>query len=197
VKEQPMTFYTGPVPDELRTGPFYLRPLRAGDNDLDYAAMCDRWETKAWVAEGNVFSRQVNLTELRAHEAEHEAREAFTFTVMNPGETECLGCVYITPLLSLLREGKAAADVREGITDKDAALRFWLRDAYRKDVWDVSLLQSLLEWLAESWTFPRLVFHTNAEDARQRELFEAHQFRLLCLLELRYGAFYRLQILHV
>lgn len=192
-----MTFYRGPVPDELRTGPFYLRPLRAGDNELDYAAMCDRWETKAWVAEGNVFTPQVNLTELRAHEAEHEAREAFTFTVMNPDETECLGCVYITPLLSLLRQGKAAADVREGITDKDAAVRFWLRDTYRGDDWDVALLRSLLAWLEESWTFPRVVFHTNAEDARQRDLFEVQGMQLICLLDLRYGAFYRPQFLVV
>lgn len=186
-----MSFYKGPVPSHLQTDSFLIKPLHTADNALDYAAMRDRWETKAWMAEGHVFTPQMNLEALRKHQAEHLAREAFTFTIMNPAETLCLGCLYISPVLRFLEKGNAPAEISGRAAADDAAIRFWLRDAYRSDRWNHSLMRSLLDWLGKEWSLSHPFWHTNPDDDMQRALLESYDFRLFCVLDLSYGAFYR------
>lgn len=190
MKENPITFYPGLAPTHLRTTSFLLRPLRATDNILDYAAMCDRWETQAWIAAGNEFTPQINLTALLRHEQEHVTRQAFTFIILNPAETHSLGCLYLAPLLPLLQKGDAENSLHEEYTAQDAAVRFWLRDTFFEE-YCTPLLRALLVWLAASWSFPHLLFHTNPQDTRQRSLFEANAFQLRFLFDLNYGAFYQ------
>src|SRR5579872_6346182 len=96
-----------PVPAESRTGDFLLRMLRATDVELDYDAVISSRDSLllrsggAWPRQG--FTLAENLADLQGHEKDHHERTSFTFTVMNPDETECLGCIYINPLLSLLQ----------------------------------------------------------------------------------------------
>ena len=93
-------FYPGdaPVPEELRTGEFLVRLLRATDVTLDYDAVISSCAELllgsggTWPREG--FTLEENLADLQRHEQEHRDRVAFTYTVMNPAETECLGCMY-------------------------------------------------------------------------------------------------------
>ena len=96
-------FYPGdaPVPSELRTEAFVLRPLRATDVDLDYDAVMATQET---LRQGNSgewprpdFTRAENLVDLQRHEADFAARRGFTYTVMDLTQTRCLGCVYAYP----------------------------------------------------------------------------------------------------
>jgi len=87
-----------PVPEVLRTDEFLLRPLRATDVQLDYdAVISSRAQLLlssggTWPKEG--FTLEEELADLERHEREHRERVAFTYTVMNPAETECLGCMY-------------------------------------------------------------------------------------------------------
>ena len=118
-----MEFYprNAAAPVERRTQRLFLRPLRASDVELDYdavmssAEMLRRWSQSGWPADD--FTLAQNLDDLRRHEREHEERQAFTFTVLDPPGTRCLGCVYLTPLrpeAAALCEGAAhAATVRE------------------------------------------------------------------------------------
>ena len=98
-----MTFYPddAPVPAELRTEEFLLRPLRAGDVDLDYEAVMATQETLRRSSGGRWprpdFTLEENLADLEGHEADFRARRGFTYTVMDPTETHCLGCVYAYP----------------------------------------------------------------------------------------------------
>ena len=161
------------VPAELRTAEFVLRPLRATDVELDYEAVMDsremlrRWGGGSWPADD--FTLEGNLADLQEHEQEHEQRVAFTFTVMNPDETECLGCVYLTPF----REMRRWMD--DGFSDENddftAVCRFWARQSRLADGLDGRLFDALREWLEEAWEFKQLYFRANEHDTRQRGLF--------------------------
>ena len=140
-------FYPGGarVPEELRTDEFLLRPLRATDVQLDYDAVTSsRAELLlgsggTWPREG--FTLAKNLADLQRHEQEHRDRVAFTYTIMNPAETECLGCLYIGPLERLIgNEGGNG----EYLSESTAYVSFWVRHSRLADHLDRRLLQVLI-----------------------------------------------------
>jgi len=155
------------VPAGRRTDRLWLRPLRASDVDLDYdavmssVAMLRAWSQSDWPADE--FTRAENLDDLQRHEREHEAREAFTFTVLEPGGARCLGCVYLTPLWpgqEPLRDGATLA----------TNVAFWVRASQLANGLDAHLLAALREWLDAEWAFDRVVFTLRRQDPRQAEL---------------------------
>jgi hypothetical protein len=160
-----MTFYPDgdPVPAERRTSRLFLRPLRATDVELDYdavmssPAMLRSWSQSAWPADD--FTLAQNLEDLERHEREHEAREAFTFTVLDPAGTRCLGCVYLAPIPDAARPlcAGAAHAVRVG---------FWVRASEIANDLDRHLLAGLREWLATDWRFDRTLFLIAGQDTR-------------------------------
>jgi len=164
-----MTFYPDgePVPTEYRTARLFLRPLCASDAELDYdavmssAAMLRSWSQSAWPADD--FTLAKNLEDLERHEREHEAREAFTFTVLDPAGTRCLGCVYLAPIPEAARPlcAGAAHPVRVG---------FWVRASEIANDLDRHLLASLREWLATEWRLDRALFVIATQDTRQATL---------------------------
>lgn len=167
-----MTFYPADqdVPQEKRTSRVFLRPLRATDVELDYdavmssAEMLRRWGQGDWPRDG--FTLEENLADLEWHELEHHERTAFTYTVLNPQGTRCLGCVYIMPLrpeLKLLGEGAVYP----------AAVRFWVRASEVADGLDVDLLAALREWLQTAWAFDWILFHVGLQDVHHAALFTA------------------------
>ena len=90
----------------LRTDEFLLRPLRATDVQLDYDAVISS-RAQLLLSSGSTWSREgftieENLADLERHEREHRERVAFTYTMMNTEETECVGCLYMNPLERIL-----------------------------------------------------------------------------------------------
>ena len=83
------------VSEGLTTDDLVLRPIVAADAELDYAAVMEsrehlrKWEQTSWPADD--FTVTANREDLENLERRHASREAFTYTVMNPAETECLG----------------------------------------------------------------------------------------------------------
>ncbi len=171
-----MSFYPqqAPVPAELRTDEFILRPLLATDVELDYdAVMSTRemlrvWSQSDWPADD--FTLQGNLDDLEWHEQEHLERLAFTFTVMNPSETECLGCVYINPLERLLKHFKASEAELAALDDYQACVSFWVRQSRLADELDRRLLAALVAWFERDWAFSRVFFSVNEQVERQARL---------------------------
>jgi hypothetical protein len=167
-----MEFYPAgiPVPEEKRTGRLCLRPLRATDVELDYEAvmssaeMLRRWSQSDWPADD--FTLAQNLADLQRHEREHTERKAFTFTVLNPQGTLCLGCVYVVPLwpeeIPLCRDAAYAADVA-----------FWVRESERTSALDEHLLATLRDWFQAKWAFDRVMFTVGAQNTQRAALFEA------------------------
>ncbi|HEY2956070.1 MAG TPA: GNAT family N-acetyltransferase [Candidatus Eisenbacteria bacterium] len=172
------------MPAELRTPRLLLRPLRATDVELDYdavmssAAMLRAWSQSGWPADD--FTLAENLEDLRRHEREHEAREAFTFMVLDREGKRCLGCVYLTPL------PPEARALGEGAT-YPAKAAFWVRASEVAGDLDRHLVTALREWLAAEWRFDRIVFTISERDTRQTALLERAGLKLRSTLTLSDG----------
>ena len=120
---------------------FRLRPLGPEHNESDYAAWTSsiehiratpgypdgRWPP----VEGMSLER--NLSDLTRHAADFESGKGFTFTVLDPGDREVIGCVYLYP------------PERDG----DVTVQSWVR-ADRADL-DVPLADAVAAWIAADW----------------------------------------------
>jgi hypothetical protein len=173
-----------PVPSELRTDRLFLRPLRATDVELDYdavmssAEMLRRWSQSDWPSDE--FTLAENLEDLQRHEREHEERVAFTFTVLDPAGTRCLGCVYLVPLRP------------EEVSSCEGALypvrvAFWVRFSELAEDLDRHLLESLRTWLRIEWAFDRIAYTISREDGRLVRLFSEAGLGLLAPIVLADG----------
>ena len=168
-------FYPGDarVPDVLQTDEFLVRPLRASDVTLDYdAVISSRAELLlgsggTWPREG--FTLEENLADLQRHEQEHHDRVAFTYTIMNPAETQCLGCIYIVPLERLIRQDEGSGQY---LSDKTGYVSFWVRTSRLTDHLDRRLLQALIPWFQNEWAFSHVIFIAQKIDERYIGLFE-------------------------
>lgn len=161
------------VPEKLRTEEALIRPLRATDVELDYDAVITSRSELFLRSEGNWpregFTLEENLADLIRHEQEHLDRVAFTYTVMNPTETECLGCLYINPLKQLLQGVGLSV---ERIPNGSAYVTFWVRQSRLQDDLDRRLLQVLVTWFQTEWAFSQVLFSAKKAQARQVQLFE-------------------------
>ena len=162
-----MMFYPddAPVPAGLRSDELVLRPLRATDVELDYEAVMATQEDLrrgsggAWPRPD--FTLEENLADLQGHEADFLARRGFTYTVMDPTETRCLGCVYAYPPYD-------DGDGRD--RDYEALVWFWVRPDRVADDLDRRLLTALVPWLQSDFAFARVLFRAWANDERQTAL---------------------------
>ncbi|MDR7251698.1 hypothetical protein J2X46_000670 [Nocardioides sp. BE266] len=137
-------------PRELVTDEFRLEPLGPQHNDSDLEAWTSSIEHVrgttgfvggSWPPEGGMSSED-NLADLVRHAADFEARTGFTFTVIDPGSAEVIGCVYIYPSKS---EGHDA-QVRSWVTASRAGL-------------DEPLADAVAAWLAADWPWQRVDRH--------------------------------------
>ena len=165
------------IPDRLVTDDFLIRPLLATDVELDYAAVMEsreilrKWEQSTWPADD--FTLAGNLKDLQRHEREHLNREAFTFTVMNSAETECLGCIYIYPRTARwLARAEAAPVGKTKWTQHEAVIRFWIRQSRLAEGMDRQLLDVLRPWFAQEWAFDGHLFHTSEQFEQQVTMWE-------------------------
>lgn len=161
------------VPETLRTEEFLVRPLRTTDAELDYdAVITSRAELflrsgGTWPREG--FTLEENVVDLTQHEREHQDRVAFTYTIMNPTETVCLGCLYVR---SFEQELKSLNTSVENIADNRAFATFWVRHSRLADHLDRRLLQALIFWFQTEWAFSQVVFLASKAQIRHIQLFE-------------------------
>jgi hypothetical protein len=131
---------------DLPTG-HHLRPIRAGDVDIDYPAVMGSRET-LWARYGEVWgwppatmTPEQDRDDLAHHEAEIAAQETFNYAVLNADESELLGCVYIDP---------PEPDAPEG---SDALVSWWVVDAAAGSHLERALADAVPRWLADTWRF--------------------------------------------
>ncbi|HEY8601285.1 MAG TPA: hypothetical protein VIL85_22835 [Thermomicrobiales bacterium] len=166
------------VPTELRTDEFLLRPIRAADAALDYeAVMASKeylrpWEGTGWPADD--FTVEDNRADVVKLARWHAARERFTYTVLDPTETQCFGCVYIVPTGAPLFARKQIAAIDGARWSEYAVVvHFWVRTARLADGLDRRLLDVLGPWLAEAWQIPHHLIVTNERVEQQVSLIES------------------------
>ncbi len=174
------------VPERLATEEFLVRPLCATDVELDYDAVVSS-RAELWLRSGGTWPREgftleENLADLEKHEQEHRDRIAFTFTVMNLAETECLGCIYINPLARMLERAGGSAEQIAGAGDNAAWVTFWVRQNRLADDLDVRLLNAIINWFKTEWAFTRIVFAARKAQERQIRLFAEASLQLVYTL---------------
>ncbi|HEX5251026.1 MAG TPA: hypothetical protein VFW14_15280 [Gaiellales bacterium] len=131
---------------DLETG-HHLRPIRGSDADIDYPAVmgsrASLWgrygEAWGWPPETMTFEQ--DRADLVHHEVEIAAQETFNYAVLDAGETELLGCVYIDPPDAGCPPGT------------DALVSWWVVEAERGSDLDRALADAIPRWLAATWRF--------------------------------------------
>jgi hypothetical protein len=176
------------APDRLVKDDFILRPITADDAELDHAAVMESreylrgWEQTGWPEDD--FTVDANREDLEKLEQRHAAREAFTYTVTNPAETECLGCVYLMPTDARMFAGARITPVGDRRwEDFDATVYFWVRRSRLGTATDRSLLDALRAWLADDWSFKGHLIITSELFTQQVESIERTDLRLRFTIE--------------
>ena len=110
-------------PTTLVSDHFRLEPLGPQHNEADHAAWTSSiahvrstpgFPDGNWPPpEGMTLER--NLDDLRRHAADFDARTGFTFTVLDPGADDVIGCVYLYP---------------SGSADSDVTVQSWVRASH-------------------------------------------------------------------
>lgn len=128
----------------------HLRPIRAADVELDMPAVMGS-QQRLWSIFGEVWgwppagmTIEEDRADLARHEREIAAHESFNYALLNSGETELIGCVYIDP------PGKPGAD---------ADISWWVRDEYVGSQLESRLAELVPRWIAADWPFghPRFI----------------------------------------
>jgi hypothetical protein len=134
-------------PTSLVTDRFRLEPLGPQHNEADHAAWTSSIEhiratpgypDGDWPPLGGM-SLEANLADLRRHAADFAAGRGFTFTVLDPDDSDVIGCVYLYPTSS---------------ADYDVTVQSWVR-ADRTDL-DEPLADAVAAWLAAEWPWERV-----------------------------------------
>lgn len=176
-----------PVPAELRTDEFVLRPLLADDAEQDHAAVMETreylrlWEQSSWPEED--FTVEANRKDLVGLEERHTAHRAYTYTVLDPAGTECLGCVYIFPTSAKFLTKSTVTPVGDDEwANVDSVVYFWARRSRMETGMDERLLAALRSWFTDEWKLETTVYVTNEQFKQQVALIERTD--LTCKFEL-------------
>jgi RimJ/RimL family protein N-acetyltransferase len=138
--------FTHPARLDLPAG-HHLRPIRADDVDIDFPAVMgsrDRLWAKygeAWGWPPADMSFEADREDLARHEKEIAAHETFNYAVLDEGESELLGCVYIDP-----PDDRSPAGT-------DAVSSWWVVDREAGGSLERALDETIPGWLAEAWGF--------------------------------------------
>ena len=126
---------------------FHLRPIRAGDVDLDYPAVMGSRERlwakygEAWGWPAETITREADRADLERHAEEIERHDTFNYAVLNDDETALLGCVYIDP-----PDDRSAPGA-------DAVASWWVVDSEVGSPLEQALDAFVPRWLEQRWGF--------------------------------------------
>lgn len=137
------------VPEKLETEKFRLRMLTVNDVVKDYDAVMTSVEHlqgvfgphSKWPSHNLTFEQ--DLIDLGWHQKEFQRRRSFAYTVMNLGESVCLGCVYINPTRK---------------SGYDARIALWVRKSEFDKGLDTILFDAVKEWVVKEWPFKNTAY---------------------------------------
>lgn len=173
----PFTDSTEPVHAELKTEEFVLRPIVADDTEMDYAAVMETreylrlWRQSTWPEDD--FTVEANRKDLIDLEQRHAAHRAFTYTVLDPAGTRCLGCVYVFPTSATFLAKSTVTPVGDDEwVDVDAVIFFWVRPSQMASGMDKRLLAALRAWFKDEWKLEKTVYVTSEQFTQQVDLLD-------------------------
>jgi len=135
------------IPEVLETDRFRLRMLKVTDVVKDYDAVMTSVDhlqgifgaRSQWPSKDLTFEQ--DLIDLGWHQKEFQTRSSFAYTVMNPDESQCLGCVYIFP------------PTKPGF---DAEVYMWVRKSAFDEGLDPILYEAVKNWIEGKWPFRKV-----------------------------------------
>jgi hypothetical protein len=128
-------------PLELIGAEIVLEPLGPEHNERDYAAWTSSiehiratpgLEDWSWPHE---MTLEENLADLEMHARHFASREGFTYTVLDPGTRDVIGCVYIYPAKVGVHDARIRSWVRASRAELDGRLRSIVSDWMASDAW--------------------------------------------------------------
>ena len=171
----PFTASTEPVPPELRTDEFALRPIVVGDVEMDYAAVMETrdelrlWQQGTWPEDD--FTVEANRADLLDLEERHAALRAFTYTVLDPDGIRCLGCIYVFPTTATFLAKCTVIPIGDELwPDVEAVVFFWVRRPEREAGLEERLLAALRAWFKYEWKLEKTVYVTSEPFTQQVRL---------------------------
>ena|SRR5438034_5816705 len=144
--------FVHPQRADLLTGQ-HLRPIRAADVAIDYPAVMGSrarlWAKygEAWGWPPETMSYEADREGLARHQAEIAAQLTFNYALLDEGETELLGCVYIDPPDDTSPAGS------------DAIASWWVVDRLAGSDVERALDDFVPGWLTETWGFRAVHYH--------------------------------------
>ncbi len=137
------------VPETLETERFNLRKLTVDDVKKDFDAVISSvghlkgifGQGSEWPSENLTIEQ--DLADLFRHQKDFEERKGFTYTVMAPDESQCIGCVYIYP---------------SEAPEFDAVVFLWVRTSEYKKKLDPILFRTVKRWIKKEWPFKRVAY---------------------------------------
>ncbi|TML44288.1 MAG: N-acetyltransferase [Actinobacteria bacterium] len=139
------------VPLGLATPDFVLEPLGPEHNERDYEAWTSSTEHIAetpefpWGSWPREMTPDKNRADLERHADDFRNRTGFTYTVLDPGDRDVVGCVYIYPLRD---------------SDDTAIVRSWVRKGHAH--LDTPLWRAVTKWLESDWPFAAVQYARRA-----------------------------------
>ena len=163
-----------PIPESYVHNQFRFQILHPRLVELDYQALMSskdflrRWSQSEWPRDD--FSLEENLADLNYHYEEQVERIAFTYSILDPFSTTCLGCFYIKAIqaVQLLRSEK------ELLRDFSHLCSYWVIDKIRGTSLDEEILSAIDKWLNDCWEFPGLFFTSNPHIPEMDNLFHTN-----------------------
>jgi RimJ/RimL family protein N-acetyltransferase len=152
---------------------FLVRPLRPADVELDHeAVMSSREFLYDWEQDPPYppedFSVADNLEDLQKMDRNHCDGSRFTYTVMNGDETQVLGCIYLLPTDDFMyRNARLISHDGTDLSSVDAMVFFWVRVSTWESGFERIVLDAVLRWLHNDWSFERPMIVTNERLAHQ------------------------------
>jgi len=137
------------VPETLETPKLLLRMLTVNDVVKDYEAVMTSVDhlrgvfgpKSKWPSAD--LTLEQDLIDLGWHQKEFQRRTSFAYTVMDPTESECLGCVYFYPTRK---------------SGYDAKIILWVRKSEFDKGLDPILFKAVREWVAKTWPFENVAY---------------------------------------
>ena len=131
----------------LETKEFRLRMLTVNDVVKDYDAVMTSVDHLKTISPGSGWpvglTFEQDLIDLGWHQKEFQMRKSFAYTVVNPSESQVLGCVYINPTRK---------------RGHDAVVYLWARQSELAGGLETRLFTSVKEWIAREWPFKKVAF---------------------------------------
>ncbi len=182
-----------PIPTHVAGTGFCFEVLHPSHVELDFDALMKnkeflrRWSNSNWPEDE--FTLEDNLRDLEWHFDEFKELTAFTYTILNHSKTQCWGCIYIRPVVSI--QSLSPDDLRE-LQPYQFFVSYWVIAGINNTAMENQIFTTLLDWLLTEWHFPSVLFASNRQISEQNKLYQNNKMALYLEIEanIRYQLFW-------